>query len=290
MNHTVLHKWFAADVLVAADAAEAIEFAFNELDALGTEIDGLRKRPDEPLVVTGFFESLPDKVYVQTAVLESLRIFGLSAEMVGSIQYREIVQTDWLAEWKKHWKATKVGKFVIAPPWETVSADDSILIRIEPNMAFGTGTHETTQLCLKSIGERCQSGQTVLDVGTGTGILAIAAARLGADTIFACDTDADSIKIARENAAANGVGWIEFADGGLASDAPAYDFVVANLTLDVIIPILPLLLEKSRHTLLLSGILVTQKDAISRELSKFKVSDYRFEIAGEWLAVTVARR
>ena len=279
--------WYAVDIVVDPRGLEAVESALNELESLGTEIDSLGKAKDEVQVVSGFFERLPEQNDIRDAVEESLRIYGLDGSSVKSIATRVVEETDWLAEWKRYWKPTEIGKFVIAPPWENVSETDKIVIRIEPNMAFGTGTHETTQLCLKAIGENYRPGQTVLDVGTGTGILAIAAAKLGAETIFACDTDLDSVKIARENAVANGVDRIEFADGPLADDAPVYDLVLANLTIDVIVPILPLLLAKSRHTLLLSGILVEQKDIISAELKKFQISNFKFETAGEWISVLI---
>ena len=277
--------WYAVDIVVDPRGLEAVESALNELESLGTEIDSLGKAKGEPQMVSGFFDRLPEQNDIRDAVEESLRIYGLNVGSVKSIATRVVEETDWLAEWKRYWKPTEIGKFVIAPPWENVEGTDKIVIRIEPNMAFGTGTHETTQLCLKAIGETYRPSQTVLDVGTGTGILAIAAAKLGAETIYACDTDLDSVKIARENAVANGVDWIEFADGPLADDPPVYDLVLANLTIDVIVPILPLLLAKSRHTLLLSGILVEQKDIISAELNKFQISNFKFETAGEWISV-----
>ena len=285
------HKkvWYAVDIHVDADAAEAVEAALNDLESLGTEIDSLRKAKGEPQLVTGFFDLLPTTDDINDAVGESLRIYGHGAAAIKSIATRVVKETDWLAEWKKYWKPTEIGRFIIAPPWENIDGTDKIVISIEPNMAFGTGTHETTQLCLKAIGEVYRQGQTVLDVGTGTGILAIACAKLGAETIFACDTDKDSVKIARENAVANDVDWIEFADDPLTDDSPVYDLVLANLTIDVIVPILPLLLAKSRHTLLLSGILVEQKDTILAELRKFQTSNFKLETAGEWISVAIEK-
>ena len=173
-----MKNWFAVDIIVEPSATEAIEFVFNELGSLGNETDSLRKVKGEPLRVTGYFDEQPDSAKVRLAIVESLRIHAISDDAIKGIETRYVEETDWLAEWKKHWKPTEVGKFVIAPPWSDVIASDKILIRIEPNMAFGTGTHETTQLCLKAIGENYRPGQTFLDVGTGTGILAIATAKL----------------------------------------------------------------------------------------------------------------
>ncbi len=290
MNDNVKKTWFAVDILADPEANEAIEFALNELDSLGTEIDSLRKKKNEPQMVTGFFAALPSAGQIAEAVEESLRIHGLDSGVIHRLETRVVEEIDWLAEWKKHWKPTEIGRFIIAPPWEEIGETEKISIRIEPNMAFGTGTHDTTQLCLKAVGELYQSGQTVLDVGTGTGILAIAAAKLGAKTVFGCDTDEDSVKIASDNAVLNGVDWIEFADGPLETEAPVYDFVCANLTVDVIVPMLGLLLAKTGSILLLSGILVEQRLIITEALQKFQISNFKFETSGEWISVLVSKQ
>jgi ribosomal protein L11 methyltransferase len=200
------------------------------------------------------------------------------------------VNEDWLAEWKRHWRPTEAGKFVIAPPWSDVGTTDKFVIRIEPNMAFGTGTHETTKLCLDAISRYFQPGDSFLDVGTGTGILAIAAAKLSeTGAIEAYETDADSVAIARENAIANGVGHrIEFFHRPIDAETPARDLVCANVTLDVIAPMLPLLISKAKRHLVLSGILVEQRALIEDELGKCDVGSYEIETDGEWLSVIVS--
>ncbi len=287
MNNPV-NQWFAVDVVCEPDTTEAIEFAFNDLGALGTEINSLRKPAGQPLLVSGYFETLPESAEIRTSIDDSLRIYGVLPGAVKSIDSRTVEQTDWLAEWKKHWKPTEIGKFIVTPPWEVVTNSTRIIISIEPNMAFGTGTHETTQLCLKAIGDIFRPGQSFLDVGTGTGILAIAAAKLGGETILACDTDSDSVKIARENAVLNGVGdKIEFFDGSIDNGTPAFDLVCANLTADVIIPLLDLLLAKSTEVLLLSGILATQESLVIAELEARHFTDLDVERAGEWISILV---
>ena len=286
----MIRNWYAVDILAEYEASEAIESAFNELGALGTEIDGLRKKKDEPLIVTGFFDEALDDESIRSSVDDSLEIYGFDPDAVKSIAHRTVEETDWLAEWKKHWRPTTIGKFVIAPPWSEVDNPERIVIRVEPNMAFGTGTHETTQLCLKAISERYDASMSVLDVGTGTGILAIATAKLGGSNILACDTDLDSVKIARENARLNNVGeQIEFFDDSIEAATPQFDFVCANLTIDVIEPLLDLLLAKTKHTLLLSGVLAEQEPQIRAALQQFQISDQKFEIerAGEWISVIV---
>ena len=284
--------WFAVKITAAPEAADAVEHFLNELDALGTEIDQLRKKPIEDVTVVGYFSSRPDKTNVQDKLDLTLSAFDLDSSLILSIEVSQVENQDWLAEWKKHWRPTRVGRFLIAPSWEKVEEDPAtILIRIEPNMAFGTGTHETTKLCLKAIDERLESGMSFLDVGTGTGILAIAAAKMNGDSradIDAFDVDSDSVAIARENAQANGVaGKIRFFDGGIDDTTPAHDFVCANVTLDVISPMLALLLEKSGKRLVLSGILADQEREIVSQLKELGVVSPIIERDGEWISVLI---
>lgn len=281
--------WIAVDVFADAVASEAVESAFNELDALGTEIDWLSLKEGEPACITGFFAQAPDDVEIRDAVVRSLVNYGFSSAQLIRTANRVVEETDWLAEWKKYWRPTEVGKFIVAPPWEAIDGTDKIIIRVEPNMAFGTGTHETTQLCLEAISDLYEPSMSMLDVGTGTGILAIAVAKLGGKTILACDTDEDSVKIARENAVLNGVGEIEFFTGSIDESTPEFDFVCANLTFDVISPMLPMLFDKSKQFLVLSGILVTQEDEIRERLRDLNIENYQIAHSGEWLSVTASR-
>ena len=282
--------WFSLEITAAPEAAEAIEFALNSLDAAGTAINHLRKANTETVTVIGYFNELPDDQIVQDELHYALRSYGFGEESVPTVVRGEIENADWLAEWKKHWKPTEVGRFVIAPPWETVTNNEKIIIRIEPNMAFGTGTHETTQLCIAEIDRHLRSGESFLDVGTGTGILAIAAARLGSEAILACDTDTDSIKIAKENAELNGVAEkIEFYVGTITAAAPLHDFVCANLTIDVILPILDLLIDRSERILLLSGILSDQESMIADALAERGISSFAVSRRGEWISVLIVR-
>jgi ribosomal protein L11 methyltransferase len=288
-------RWHAVDVIAAADAAEAIEHCLNELNAIGTEIDQLRRRADEDITVTGYFEQRPQDETIESALVAALTAFDLSRSVIRSVDVRTVDETDWLSEWKKHWRPTRVGRFVIAPAWEVIDEPrEVIVIHIEPNMAFGTGTHETTRLCLAAIDELYRPDMSFLDVGTGTGILAIAAALMRSDgavaKIRAIDIDSDSIRIARENAQRNGVAeLIEFAQGSLDENVERYDFVCANLTLDVITPLLDPLLKLSETTLVLSGILNEQRDEIVRQLRERGIADLAVREDGEWIAVVIER-
>lgn len=297
--------WFALEITVDAKASEAVESALNELAALGTEINNLGVKQSENLTVIGYFNELPDSAKIEAELNEALRIYNLAPESIRQMDQRVIGNVDWLFEWKKHWKPTVTEKFIIAPTWETIENTDKIVIRIEPSMAFGTGTHETTRLCLKAIEENYRSAMSFLDVGTGTGILAIAAAKSqipnlkaqgskpeseGYASIVGCDTDFDSITIAKENAEMNEVSdEIEFRVGSISEKDARYDFVCANITVDVIVPILPLLLEKSKRVLMLSGILKEQENIIVSELENFDVKSPKIEVLGEWISVLIVK-
>lgn len=276
--------WYALDVDLEPQAREAVEYALMEAGALGTETV---ERADALVQVTGYFADLPNRERVRNEVFEALRIYELPSSSVRDMNVREIAQRDWLAEWKQNWQPVEVGRFIIAPPWtEIADAHDRLIIRIEPGMAFGTGTHETTRLCLNAI-QKYFAGGSFLDVGTGTGILAIAAAKLGA-RIEACDTDADAIEIARENARLNNVAdQVNFWVGSIDEATASADLVCANLTADVIVGIARTLVSLTCGKLILSGILETQMEMVQAALRDSGITEVEIEQDGEWVALIV---
>jgi len=285
-------KWVTIEVSVTTDAVEAVEFALNELEALGTEVIDFPKHGREIVTVTGYFDSLPAPAALQDALDYAFQVYEIKDRSIVSTSTNKIENTDWLAEWKRYWEPSVIGDFVIAAPWHEVEEPHKIVIRIEPNMAFGTGTHETTQLCLAAIEEHLQPGDSFLDVGTGTGILAIAAGKLSVSSVanfLAIDDDPDSVKIARENAELNNVSGIEFQTATLDAETPHFDFVCANLTLDVILPVLSLLLEKALRVLVLSGILAEQEKELVDALNERGFQNPEVSRAGEWIAVTIGK-
>ena len=283
-------NWYSIEITVPPEAAEALEFAFNSLEADGTATNFTKAGGTDNVTVAGYFTDPPDEDRVIDELHYALRAYGFSEDTVVSAVRGAVEDQDWLAEWKKHWRPTAIGRFVISPPWAEPPGDDKILIQIEPNMAFGTGTHETTQLCVLAIDRFYRPGESFLDVGTGTGILAIAAAKIGRNArIYGCDTDEDSIAIARENAELNGVGNIGFDVATISKATPTFEFVCANLTVDVIQPILDLLLEKSEKRLVLSGILAEQEAIIAEALRERSITGFTVEHSGEWIAVIIDR-
>jgi ribosomal protein L11 methyltransferase len=282
----MIDMWYALEVDVAAPAVEAVEYALIEAGASGTQTG--TDLSDE-IRVTGYFESVPDRERVREKLFEALRIYELPSSSVRDMNVREVEQRDWLAEWKKSWQPVEIGRFIVAPPWSRIDVTPGhCVIRIEPGMAFGTGTHETTRLCLAAI-QQYYEGGTFLDVGTGTGILAIAVAACAPGAhVEACDTDADAIAIARDNAAANGVTeHINFRVGSVDENTASADFICANLTADAIAQILPTLVALSCGRLVLSGILETQTELILDQLAQLAITDAEITREGEWVAIIV---
>jgi ribosomal protein L11 methyltransferase len=294
-EHQKFELWYGLDLIISSEAREAVEYALMEAGASGTETNDAPGEGAETLTVTGYFDSTPERERVRAELSEALRIYELPSSSVREMNFREVPKQDWLGEWKKSWQPVEIGRLVIAPPWSEVkAAKDRVVIRIEPGMAFGTGTHETTRLCLKTI-MRFFKGGSFLDVGTGTGILAIAAAKLFPQArVAACDTDSSALEIARENARLNGVAErIDFRVGSVdeSGSEPATasaDFVCANLTADVISNLLPALVGASCGRLVLSGILDSQVDSIVEQLQGLGNSGNLVMMQdGEWVALVV---
>lgn len=273
--------WYALDVDIDGAAHEAVEYALMEAGALGTETTDRG--------VTAYFAETPSREHVRNELFEALRIYELSSSSVRNMNLREVVARDWLEEWKQSWQPVEIGRFIIAPPWSNLDdVHDHLVIRIEPGMAFGTGTHETTRLCLDAI-QKHFAGGSFLDVGTGTGILAIAAAKLFPSAhIEACDTDETAIIIARENAELNGVAeQINFWTGSIDDSTASADLVVANLTADVITSIMPALVGVACGKLILSGILETQLEMVQASLHESGIDEFELTQDGEWIALIV---
>jgi len=289
----VQKTWYALDVQLETEACEAVEYGLMDAGSLGTETSTTDERFTR---ITGYFDQPPDVEELRNKLFEALRIYDLLESSLREVNLREIEDRDWLAEWKKDWQPARVGRFIIAPPWiESVppasaarSSEAPIVVHINPGMAFGTGTHETTRLCLKAI-EKYFRGGSFLDVGTGTGILAIAASKVFSDAhIAGCDTDAEAVAIAKENARLNDVeDRIDFRVGSVDEETPSADLVCANLTAPVIVESLPLLLGVSCGRLILSGILDSQIEMVQSRLLELGAADLEFNSDGEWVSIVV---
>ena len=222
--------------------ADAVSDEMLRLGAMGTQILDRADLPDPEkpvhnweLMDQSVIDNMPEDVQVKAwygeeetpVILEKLRSFLPTLREschfdLGTLEIsvQSVQDTDWNENWKKYYKPFRAGKhLVIKPSWETWDAQEGdLIIEMDPGMAFGTGTHETTALCVELI-EDYYKGGTLLDVGTGSGILALCAAKLGAENITAVDIDPDAVRVAKENAQRNGIENTEFfcADAGKAA-------------------------------------------------------------------------
>lgn len=205
-------------------------------------------------------------------------------------------EEDWANNWKKYFHPVKIGeRLLIRPIWEEAGADAEgrVVLDLEPGMAFGTGAHETTRLCLALTEKHVKKGSSFLDVGCGSGILAVAALLLGSDGAFGVDIDPAAVKTARANAELNGVGDRFTAVCGSLTEkvSEKYDVVAANIVADVILMLLPDVgaFMKDDGVLLLSGIVEARLDEILCALGEqgFTVSEVLTE--NGWVAISAVR-
>ena len=225
---------------------------------------------------------------------------GFSEEELGSwsIDAKKVVNQDWSKKWKEHWKPTRASEhIVICPSWEDYALKkDEILIHLDPGSAFGTGTHATTQLCIQAIEKYVKDGDFVADIGTGSGILAIAAVKCGASRAVGIDNDPLVIDVAIDNAQVNNVlSKIEFehktADELLKNHSSEFDFVAANILHNVLAEIMEDLkgLMKSGAYMVLSGILDEKKQVVYDAIEKHGLCIVETLKQENWIAIVVKK-
>jgi ribosomal protein L11 methyltransferase len=201
--------------------------------------------------------------------LDEIRSLGLGA--VDPARFRWVEEEDWAHAWKAYFRPTRVGdRLVVVPAWEEYAPQEGELpIRIDPGMAFGTGTHATTALCMRWLEELVTPGSRVIDVGTGSGILAVAAKHLGAAEVVAIDVDPVAVDAARENAGRNGVEIdVRLATLDQVAEGEA-DLIVANIIASVIVDILPDVASRLKPggRFLASGIIAARKEAVTEAMT-----------------------
>ena len=222
-----------------------------------------------------------------------------------TLQLSETEDKDWINNWKQYFKPFTVDDILIKPTWETIPEEDKdkLLIQIDPGTAFGTGQHETTQLCIRQLKKYVTPGCSVLDVGTGSGILGITALKLGAGSVFGTDLDDNAITAVGENLEANAIDGAQFQvlqgniiDDKAVQDAAGYgcyDIAVANILADVIILLqeeIPVHLKKG-GIFITSGIINMKEEAVRQAFAandQLEVVEVTYQ--GEWLSVTARRK
>lgn len=304
--------WKEIRVITKSESLEPISGIFYGLDCDGVAIEDpedILGREQGPLtwdfadinilehkgkaaVVKGYFEKDIDVNKIITYIeekIKELREMGIDVGE-GKVEEEEIYQQDWANNWKKYYKPTKIGeKVVVKPTWEDYSKKDyELLIELDPGMAFGTGTHETTRMCVKALEQNVTEESTVFDIGTGSGILAIAAKILGAKDVKAVDLDPVAVDAAKKNVELNNVHGIEVLEGNLMDvvDGKA-DIVVANIIADII----KFVCEDVKNFLkedgkfICSGIILDRRTDVEEKLKSvgYKILEVKNE--GEWVCI-----
>jgi len=260
------------------------------LSRAGTRGLAFSERADG-IEVLAYFNTPQDAVQWAREVSRAVREAGFSDDHVIEVRVRPVPIQDWTSRWKEGYKPFPVGRrFLIAPSWDCPpETGGRLLLIIDPGMAFGTGTHETTQQCLMAL-EDYWRGRSLLDVGTGTGILAIAAARLNPRArIVALDIDPEACAVARENVERNGVGESIALLCGTLGDVPEerFEMVIANLTSDVLAALLPMFPQRLEPDgiLVLSGLLEGDETAFLEALRASALRPLEVQRGGEWRTI-----
>ncbi len=207
------------------------------------------------------------------------------------LRYRAVEDLDWSELWREHFTTLRIGRLLVHPSWEPATDGEALAISLDPGQAFGTGQHPTTRLCLAAIERECAPGAVVLDLGTGSGVLALAAARLGASRVDALDTDPDAVEAARENVRRNGLeGSVRVARGSLETQRGAldeYDFVAANVSSGVVCQLLPAMARALRPggRVVLSGFMADRVSEVMAAARGAGLEDVTVEQDEEWCAV-----
>ncbi len=227
---------------------------------------------------------------------ELLKSRGFTDEDLGSWDYtlEEKEDQDWSKKWKEKWDVTHVSdKITVVPDWIEYSpkSSDEVIITLEPGCAFGTGTHSTTQLCMKMIEKYMPCGARVADIGAGSGILAICAAKFGASFVYGCDNDDTVIDVARENALKNAV-KCDFELNTADKITQKFDFVLANILHNVLAQIMPDLknIMNSGALLVLSGILDEKKQVVLDSIKKCDLILVEEVHLNQWTAFVVRKK
>ena len=246
------------------------DFSFSGM--YGELVDESILNADKNTVRVSLFVPEEKNLLEYTSFLEE-RFSAL--KLSATLSFEGMCEDDWAESWKQYYKPVPLGKVTIVPAWEKYDAKDGeVIIKMDPGMAFGTGTHETTRLVIRLMQDEIIEGKRVLDVGTGSGILSICASKLGAKSCNAYDIDPMAVKVARENALADGctnitVGVSDLLRGVDLSNGK-YDFCVANIVADIIIRMLPDVRNYvlSGSPLILSGIIGERADEVREAVIK----------------------
>lgn len=317
-------KWNKYRIKTTTAAEDIISYTLGELGVEGVEIEDkipLTQHEKEQMFIDILPELGPDdgsayvSFYIEPekdspeffadimAALDSCRAFADMGEL--SVERTQTADVDWMNNWKQYWKPFEADEgILIKPSWEKVDEDDAkkkLVIELDPGTAFGTGMHHTTKLCIRGIRKYLQKGQSVFDVGCGSGILSIIAVKLGAGYAAAVDVDPNAVEYTLDNARKNGVDPEQYTclTGDIISDAAfrrqfadrKFDLVVANILAEIIIPLSGVVGEclAEGGVFVSSGILASKEAEVSAALKENGFEILEVTHSGDWIAIAAAR-
>lgn len=317
-------KWKKFTLTTTTEAVDLISSMFDDIGIEGIEIEDnipLTEKetkgmfidilpelpPDEGVARVSFYLDDDDQVEeMLKKVEEGLDELSAYTDLgERTIIASETEDKDWINNWKQYFKPFTVDDILIKPTWETIPEEhkDKLLIQIDPGTAFGTGMHETTQLCIRQLRKYVDKESLILDVGTGSGILGITALKLGAKEVWGTDLDENAITAVGENLASNAISEEKFhvRQGNIIDDKTTqdwagyekYDIVVANILADVIILLvdeIPVHLKKGGY-FITSGIINMKEEAVKAAFARrsdLEVVEITYQ--GEWVSVTARKR
>lgn len=320
-------KWKKFTLTTTTEAVDLVSSAFDEIGIEGIEIEdniplteaetkGMfidilpELPPDEGVAKVSFYldgdETPEETMMTLKKVEEALEELKLFCDLGAcTIEASETEDKDWINNWKQYFKPFTVDDILIKPTWEEIPEEhkDKLLIQIDPGTAFGTGLHETTQLCIRQLKKYVTPETTVIDVGTGSGILGIAALKLGAKHVFGTDLDENAIVAVAENLESNDIPAADFdvVQGNIIDDKAVqdqagyecYDIAVANILADVIIMLqaeIPVHIKKG-GIFITSGIIDMKEEAVKEAFAAndaFEVIEITHQ--GDWVSVTARKR
>lgn len=279
----------------------------SEQDKSQMFVDILPEGPEDDGVarISFYLEPETDNAAVLAAVqkgLDEIRGWGIDVG-AGTIEASQTEDKDWINNWKEYFHQFYVDDILIKPSWEEVQPkdQDKLLIQIDPGTAFGTGMHETTQLCIRQIRKYVTPETLLLDVGTGSGILSIVALKLGASYAFGTDLDPCAISAAVENREVNGIGEEQFQvmAGNIMEEETVketagyekYHMVVANILAEVLLPLTPVVVKhmKKGGIYITSGIIEEKEDAVVNAVKEAGLELLEVTRQGEWVSVTARK-
>ncbi len=256
---------------------------------------------DGELLMNGEVTARQDNLKAVEEELDSLRTFMDIGE--GSIEIDETEDIDWINNWKQYFKQFYVDDILIIPSWEKVKKEDEgrMIIHIDPGTAFGTGMHETTQLCIRQLKKYVTKDTELLDVGTGSGILSIAALKMGAKHAVGTDLDPCAVPAVEENKEANDIPEAAFdmMIGNIIDDKEVqdtvgyekYDIVVANILADVLVPLTPVIIHQMKKggIYITSGIIDNKEETVVNAVKAAGLEVLEVTYQGEWVSVTARK-